>query len=562
MAAVPIAYSYVRFSTPEQKKGNSLQRQTEVAAEWCARHGACLDTSRTYHDLGKSAYMGEHRSNPDRHALAAFVSLVEKGRIVRGSFLIVESLDRLTREDILPALGLLIDLIQAGIRVVQLLPVETIYDQNVNPMHLMMAIMELSRGHSESAMRSQRVGGAWREKKRRAAADGEALTARGPSWLRLVDGRWEVDEPRAEVVRRVYRLAAAGYGQIAITKKLNAERVPTFGKATHWPRSYVAKLLADRRPIGEYQPYKGRAGKRKPDGDPIAGYYPSILTEEDWYATRAGLAARRGKPGRPPRDRINVFAGLIRDARDGGALHLADKGKKSQRVLAPYKASQGVEGCSYVSFPFATFERAILSCLSEIDPSAILPEQDKGADKALVIAGRLAEVEVEIEKVKGRLQARYSDAVADVLERHEAESKTLVLDLAAARQEATSPLGEAWSECRSLLEVLDAASDHEEAYLRLRALLRRIVEGFWCVFVARGAKRLAAVQVWFAGGEHRDFLILHRPATAGAVGARPGGWCVRSSTLPTLDFRVPENVSQLETLLNEIDLQLLTDAMR
>ena len=52
----------------------------------------------------------------------------------------------------------------------------------------------------------------------------------------------------------------------------------------------------------------------------------------------------------------------------------------------------------------------------EIDPAEILPQKDRGADKALAIAGRLATVESEVEKLKGRLLASYSDAVADVLE--------------------------------------------------------------------------------------------------------------------------------------------------
>src|SRR5262249_52934161 len=157
-------------------------------------------------DKGVSGFTGEHRDNPDRHALAAFLALVKKGRITRGSFLIVENLDRLSREDIIPALSLLLDLIQHGIRVVQLLPVETVFDAQSNPMHLMMAIMELSRGHSESAMKSERVGAAWQNKKRRAAEDKEPLTARVPSWLRLVEGRWEVIDHAAETVRRIYRM--------------------------------------------------------------------------------------------------------------------------------------------------------------------------------------------------------------------------------------------------------------------------------------------------------------------------------------------------------------------
>lgn len=39
----PRAYSYVRFSTPEQRKGSSLERQTEKARKYAAEHGLALD---------------------------------------------------------------------------------------------------------------------------------------------------------------------------------------------------------------------------------------------------------------------------------------------------------------------------------------------------------------------------------------------------------------------------------------------------------------------------------------------------------------------------------------
>ena len=99
MPATPavMAYSYIRFSTKEQVKGDSRRRQTDATRAWCDRCGAKLDDSTTFEDLGKSAFLGEHRKNPDRHALAAFLKLVETGRISRGSCLVVESLDRLTR---------------------------------------------------------------------------------------------------------------------------------------------------------------------------------------------------------------------------------------------------------------------------------------------------------------------------------------------------------------------------------------------------------------------------------------------------------------------------------
>jgi hypothetical protein len=48
----PKAYSYVRFSTPEQAKGDSHRRQTEKAAKYAAENGLELDTELRLADLG------------------------------------------------------------------------------------------------------------------------------------------------------------------------------------------------------------------------------------------------------------------------------------------------------------------------------------------------------------------------------------------------------------------------------------------------------------------------------------------------------------------------------
>ena len=46
------AYSYVRFSTIEQLKGDSLRRQLSQSQEYCQQNGFVLDTSLTLRDMG------------------------------------------------------------------------------------------------------------------------------------------------------------------------------------------------------------------------------------------------------------------------------------------------------------------------------------------------------------------------------------------------------------------------------------------------------------------------------------------------------------------------------
>ena len=205
------AYSYLRFSSPQQAAGDSLRRQTESTAAWCTRSNVALDTSIRMTDLGVSAFKGKHRKaeNADTHALAAFLQAVKTGRIQEGSFLILESLDRLTREDIVPAVNLFTSILMSGIRIVQLHPNEHVYDQKADMTHIMLALLELSRGNSESKMKSERVGAAWKRKQKEAGT--KIVTKKLPGWIAEKGGKLVLNG-HADTVRRIFALALEGHG--------------------------------------------------------------------------------------------------------------------------------------------------------------------------------------------------------------------------------------------------------------------------------------------------------------------------------------------------------------
>jgi DNA invertase Pin-like site-specific DNA recombinase len=618
----PLAYSYIRFSSPEQAKGDSLRRQTEKAAEWCERNNVTLDTSTTLHDLGKSAYTGRHRQNPDRHALAAFLKMIEAGKIPHGSHLLIENLDRLSREDEVPACHLLTGILMAGVRVVQLSPYEMLLTEKSNGWELMRAVMELSRGHGESARKAELVGSAWAEKKRRARAgleqpprrkDGRitrSLTDRRPAWVEERGGKLVAIAERAATIKRIFALAAAGYGTAGIVKKLTEEKVPPFGSSGRWARTYVWIILRDRRVLGELQP---RRSNGQPDGDPIKDYFPQIVTEAEWGAARGGAIRRprhtsRGRRWTPAEDKvvltlprkeaaealgrswasvncrrselqnrrrkakgkkkqeartnaINVFSGLLKDPHDGGSYYVATRSSarygRSWRVLLNLNSAQGRGPAR--SFPFDTFERAVLSLLREIDPHEIL-NGDHGPDEALLLAGELAGVEARIAELEAELLKGDVAALARVLRQLEERKRDLDGRLAAAREKAAHPLSAAWGEAQSLAATLDSAPDPNDVRLRLRSAIRRMIESIWLLPVAHGRDRLCAVQVWFAGGKrHRDYLILHRPPKAdGKRPAKPGGWWARSMAVlakpDDLDLRKPAHAKRLEAALAKVDL--------
>src|SRR4051794_32095555 len=85
-ADTPFAVSYLRFSSPEQAKGDSVRRQTADSEAWCASNGVPLNTTLSMRARGVSAFRGRHRS--DKEALGRFLELVRRGDVPRGSFLL------------------------------------------------------------------------------------------------------------------------------------------------------------------------------------------------------------------------------------------------------------------------------------------------------------------------------------------------------------------------------------------------------------------------------------------------------------------------------------------
>ncbi len=124
-AVSPKAYSYVRFSTPEQREGDSQRRQspalrnTPNATDWS------LDTKVRFEDLGVSAFRGRNakvglRQEGKKPALAAFLERVEAGIVEKGSTLLVENLDCISRQHPRDAAHTLRRIVEAEITVVTL----------------------------------------------------------------------------------------------------------------------------------------------------------------------------------------------------------------------------------------------------------------------------------------------------------------------------------------------------------------------------------------------------------------------------------------------------------
>lgn len=362
------AYSYIRFSTPEQAQGDSLRRQAAKAEAWAQQHGLVFDTS--LRDLGISAYHGANRTEG---ALGSFLQMVESGKIERGSYLIVESLDRLSRETVIDAATQLFALIKAGVIVVTLND-KQVYSserlrQDWTPLIVSLAVM--ARAHDESREKSDRVGQAWQKKKEAARREGTPLTPRCPEWL-VVDGHKFVERPeRVALVRRIFQETIGGFGRRLIVDRLNVEGVPAFRGQNGWHSSSIAKIVNSRAVLGEYQPHAGthKARNRKPEGEPILDYYPAIIDEVIYWRAQAAVDSRKqSSAGRTGVVGAHILKGLAKCGECGSSMHIVNKGKPPKGavyyVCGNAKRSMGCENNG--NYRVDHTERKVLHALSQL----------------------------------------------------------------------------------------------------------------------------------------------------------------------------------------------------
>ncbi|MET4209071.1 recombinase family protein [Bradyrhizobium sp. LA2.1] len=406
----PKAYSYVRMSTEVQLKGDSLRRQREASRKYAELHSLEL-VNFNLTDVNKSGYRGE---NVASGAFGKFLDDVRQGKIERGSYLLVESFDRMSRQEPIVALKPFIEIVEAGLVLVTL-DDERVFKGKISFEDLIISIAKMSRANEESARKSDRLSQAWKAK--RAVISQKKLTARCPSWLRLTPDRmgFEVLEDHAAVVRRIFDEAASGIGTFTIVRRLNEEGIPTFTGKGGWQNSTVNKILSSAAAIGTFQPNRMEGGKRMPDGDPIRNYFPRIVTQAVFEAAQRGRLERKTKPesgrqgsgGPKGKHLTNLFSKLAVCDYCRKPMHYQNKGTppKGQSYLVCSNALRNF-GCEMIGrWRYDQFESTFLSFVEQLDLASLVSSSEHSSKRHEVAfqhdaaVGRIKMLEDEQRKI-------------------------------------------------------------------------------------------------------------------------------------------------------------------
>jgi chaperonin cofactor prefoldin len=516
----------------------------EYSEQVAAKIGLVLDDSFRFTDRGLSAYTGAHRT---KGALGEFLRLVEQGAVPEGSVLLVESLDRLSREQVLDALTQFTGIIRAGIKVMTLAD-NMEYDResiNANFGQLLMSLVIMARAYEESATKSRRAIATWAEKRKRAASGERKLTARCPEWLKLSEDRksFIVLTERAQVINQIYEMKLVGKGSGLIEQELNKSDV--WKPKNGWRKSYINKNLRNRAVIGEFQPHgkvkakaKDERGKeiekveRQPVGDPIPDYYPAIVEKELFNRVQAAIqqnAKTLGKGGGRNGNVSNLFRHLAACSKCGGPMAYMNKGPKPKggQYLQCDTAGRGL-GCSKKTVRYDVLEPMILTYCEGLDAADILPGNEKRISELSVLRNELQALEGETGEVDRKLR-NIEDSIEDTdsrefrqalearykallgrdaeLEEKRADLQSRIKKLANAPQETEQRL----KSMKELIERMNEleGQDRVDLRLNLRSQLRRLIER---IDVSQGAyswnkRQWQRYTLHFGDGASRTLLM-------------------------------------------------------
>lgn len=500
-----VAYSYLRLSSKRQanaadgkKYRDGFRRQIAHRDRYLAENPhLTLDTRLVLHDIGVSGFTGANAAPGGQGKLAAFLAEVRQGRIAKGSYLLVESLDRMSRQQVSRAQAILLDLVNSGIVVVSLADGQ-VYREDAHPTQFIISIMSLTRAHEESVVKAGRLRDTW-EQKRRVAGE-RKLSGRCPAWLKLVDGEFVPHKDRVRVIKEILRHLADGLGRDRIAMILNQRGEKPWGHGHQWHGGTVQKLTDNRALIGEYHPhkldYEERNGvmvaRRVPAGDPIPDYYPRVVDDELWARARRVAEKRRLGKARNEGGRLgtvvsNIFGPVAVCGVCKRRMNHRDRGPRSFAVLRCSGERAGTCTNGY-RYPYQDTEDVILSWLVKVDITGGAPGEIArlSADLDTQVAMR-----DELRRRGERIVRRFADddefstePLADIRREMGAikqsiaslASKIRLLKEAGGRDEremAVAMLHRLKRENAPAAQVFAVRS-------RIRQLIRDTVVGMWC----------------------------------------------------------------------------------
>lgn len=386
---------YCRLSVDDGNFGGSVSIETQkiLLEQYCKDHK--ITDYKFYCDDGCSG------TNFDRPSFKKMLSDIDEGKI---NLVIVKDLSRFGR-----------NYVEAGMYVqrftdsnIRFIAVDDNYDSLVNSDDLLFPIKNVV-----NEMYARDVSKKTKAAKKAKARDGQFIGSKAPFGYKIDPNDRHhliVDEPAAQVVKRIFRLASEGVGYNKMAKIFREEKVltpiayfnlnnPDYFKSDYWRKEFdwhvtsIRAILNNEVYLGKLvygkqrnKSMKSKEKVRNPKEDWIVveNCHEPIITQELWDTVHKILNAKH-RPAKA--GEVQMFAGLLYCSDCGHCLTYSQKQRKDGSYHGAYSCwmykTHGKEYCASHYITFDTIYELVL-----IDIQRNLFQYRKNTDKFKSILSR------------------------------------------------------------------------------------------------------------------------------------------------------------------------------
>lgn len=386
---------YCRLSVDDGNFGGSVSIETQkiLLEQYCKDHK--ITDYKFYCDDGCSG------TNFDRPSFKKMLSDIDEGKI---NLVIVKDLSRFGR-----------NYVEAGMYVqrftdsnIRFIAADDNYDSLVNSDDLLFPIKNVV-----NEMYARDVSKKTKAAKKAKARDGQFIGSKAPFGYKIYPNDRHhliVDEPAAQVVKRIFRLASEGVGYNKMAKIFREEKVltpiayfnlnnPDYFKSDYWRKEFdwhvtsIRAILNNEVYLGKLvygkqrnKSMKSKEKVRNPKEDWIVveNCHEPIITQELWDTVHKILNAKH-RPAKA--GEVQMFAGLLYCSDCGHCLTYSQKQRKDGSYHGAYSCwmykTHGKEYCASHYITFDTIYELVL-----IDIQRNLFQYRKNTDKFKSILSR------------------------------------------------------------------------------------------------------------------------------------------------------------------------------
>ncbi|MDN3525087.1 recombinase family protein [Halomonas sabkhae] len=355
------AIAYVRYSSAVQATGDSIERQRSPLEAFESRFQVKIEEIFT--DEGVSSFRGD---NIKKGKFSEILEKIESEEIKKGDFLVIESIDRISRQALNKTATTLYGILEKGVKIYTTND-ERLYsleDKSKDLENYLMIGLIAKRANEESETKSKRRRSAW-NKSKRLAEEGKVFNGSNntPYGIEVVDGKFRVVEDEAEEIRYIFNNLKYK-GVTATIREVNE------WSKRKWRNRHVDLMVKNKYPAGYYMAQKRENGKKVFDKY-IPNYYPAIISETVYFEAVDAMRKRRNKKeyGNESTGSLNIFRHCVKCGECGSTM-IFTRNKNPQGKIYNYlkcaKHKEQKEKCPNHSIRFEYCLAVFISFVEKI----------------------------------------------------------------------------------------------------------------------------------------------------------------------------------------------------